>query len=643
MESLKHLFKWRRLRKRYDLKLLRRDALILAVLIGLGFAVKTAYRAYREYKLDRNLEAAKVAARVEDWGAARDLARSVLIARAGDFEAFRIWFQALAHLNEPRTYLVAAALFTDPRSSREVRMDALRVLAKQAPQAVTLSAYASLGKDLQHEPAALAAIAPLLIQRGETAYVEKVLRASPALASDPEIQLELLRSLCSRPSVERVAEARTLFAGLVKADASEPALEALRLLGETPGGLAPGPPLPPLPEWVKVQPKATTLHHLLALQPAIEASPATAESVFQQAITRFLGTDPGTLGDWLIRHDQAARVAELLAEPAQTSATAFISRLHALLLLKNNAEITAALSAPPASCDPVGLELVKAAVARLHGDVAAETSAWTRALDQATFDQSRNRCFEIVRYAELLKASKVADDAWVAAIRVGWGPIPLYADLRKLYASLAAQGRSEDLLAVYASLLRFEPYTPELLNNYYYLALLHGVVTPAAATTALGNLVAANPQATEFLPALAMAYLSNDQPIPALQLLPAMKESKRINPVAWKAMGGTALFLTGDVAAAENLLNGLDWSIFMNCERVAFRRLLRDQKLKDVPLPVVTTPKVLDDNEIPAWRKAVERLEKARQHDVLPPLPAPKIPGADQPESANPVSSQPAQ
>ena len=78
------------------------------------------------------ITAAKVAARVEDWGTARNRARSVLLARPSDFEAYRIWFQALAHMGEPRTYLVAAGLFANPRSSREDRMDALKVLAQQA-------------------------------------------------------------------------------------------------------------------------------------------------------------------------------------------------------------------------------------------------------------------------------------------------------------------------------------------------------------------------------------------------------------------------------------------------------------------------------------------------------------------------------
>jgi hypothetical protein len=41
---------------------------------------------------------------------------------------------------------------------------------------------------------------------------------------------------------------------------------------------------------------------------------------------------------------------------------------------------------------------------------------------------------------------------------------------------------------------------------------------------------------------------------------------------------------------------------------------------------------------IPAWRKAVERLEKERAGEILPALPTPRIPGAD-PRVAPPEDS----
>ena len=614
----------------------RRRRISISILICLsiiGLCARPSYRYVREMLINRNLEGARAAVRLEDWGTARNLARSVLIARSGDYEALQIWFHALSHLGEARTYIVAAGIFVDARASRTDRLDALKVLALQAPQAVAFSAYASLPKDMQQEPAAIAALAPLLTFRGEVTIVEKVLRAVPPEAKTPAIRLELLRSLCVHPTPERIGEARALFVELIEAKLPVPALEALNILGETPGGLDPGEPLPSLPDWVNLQPKATTLHHLLALHPQLKAARSSPDAIIQGAIDRFLGVDPGTLGTWLIRHNQSARAVELLAEPAKTSPTAYVARLHALIREKNTDELAIAMNQAPASCDPVELELIKVAAARLRKDPAAESVAWNQALDRAALDQTRNRFLELVKYAEMLNVPKVYEDAWVAAIRFGWGQIPLYQDLRKVFGSLAAQSRSEDMLAMCSTLLRFEPQNAELLCNYYYLALLHGVATPAAIVKQLEELTAANPEATDFVPALTTAYLMADQPAAALQKIKVMKGSKRVTPLACQILEACALLLTGDTEAGTRLLKNINWDSFMSAESVAFRNLLNRPKFKDLALPELKPVVALDAESIPAWRKAIERFEKDRKGDVLPALPVPKIPGSDRPDA----------
>ena len=67
-----------------------RDAGIVVRLIGLGFAAKPAYHGYRGCQVHRNLAAAKAAPLHEDWGTARDKARSVLLVRRNDCEALRL-------------------------------------------------------------------------------------------------------------------------------------------------------------------------------------------------------------------------------------------------------------------------------------------------------------------------------------------------------------------------------------------------------------------------------------------------------------------------------------------------------------------------------------------------------------------------
>ena len=149
------------------------SAAILTLFIGLGFAAKPTYRAYRGYQVDRNLAAARTASLHEDWAMARDQARSVLLARQDDFEAFRIWSRACGKLGEPRAYMADAQFFNDPRSTRDDLLEALRQMAPKAPQAMVLAAYDKLPKNLRGQAAFRAAIIPLFVQRGEIAAAER--------------------------------------------------------------------------------------------------------------------------------------------------------------------------------------------------------------------------------------------------------------------------------------------------------------------------------------------------------------------------------------------------------------------------------------------------------------------------------------
>ena len=619
---------------RRELKALRRKiaAWVIAVIAVIGISAKPSYRAFREYRINKNLEAAQAAARLEDWSTARDKARSVLLVRRDDFEAYRIWTRALGRMAEPRTYMAAAAFFTDPRATREDQVEALQVLALQAPQAVALSAYASLPEKQRKEPGFLAALSPLLIQRGEIALAEKGLREAAQTANSPTVQLELLRALCCRPDAARVTEARQIFADLITAHADDAALKALLILGEMPGGLAPGAPLPNLPQWLKDQPKATAQHHLLGMHPDLEAKPESAERVYDSAIERFLSTEPGVLGSWLARHNQAERAVKILAEPAKTRSDAYLSLLQALLRLNRFDELTTALANPPGSIDLVDVEIVRATLASKRGDKIGAAAAWTRALNAAAFDATHNRFIEIARIADAFGARDACDDAWVASLRSGWGQIPLYRDLEKVYASLLTKGRSEDLLAMYRTLLRFEPKNAELNNNFNYLGLIHGVLPPNEATKAQSELIEAHPDQPEFSSALMLAELLDGKPTEALALLPKLRECRGVSPMMKTALEGTARTLAGETAAGTAMLRDINWRYFLRQERVVFRDVLIKLKISEIPLPELdpVAPEA-DPEQFPAWRKMLERLEKERAKDVLPALPAAHIPGADAP------------
>ncbi|MCX6879778.1 MAG: hypothetical protein NTW21_39140 [Verrucomicrobia bacterium] len=545
---------------------------VLVALLGLGFAIKPANQIYREYRLKQNLEAARVAANLEDWSTARDKAHEVLLVRQHDLEASRIWTRALYMRGEPNAYLAATQLFNDPQALREDRLEALQMLALQAPQALALGAFASLPDELRKQAAFRAAITPLLVLRGEAAVAEQRLREVMQPTDGPAVRLELLRTLCCRPDDSRLAEARRIFTEFIAANASTEALAALLLLGDIPHAL--GPALPDLPTWVEAQPMARALHHLVAMQPALEAKPESAERLYAEAIKRFVATDPGVLGTWLMRHNQTDKAAEILKEPAITKPDAYFARLAALSLLRNQEAIEAALIAPPASVDPVDIEIARAQLEWLRDKPNAAVTALISASNQAAFDTKHNRFIEIAQLAERHDARAVATDAWVAAIRVGWGRLPLYSDLHQVIEFLVDKDRTEDLLALCQTLLRFEPDNPELRNHFHYLALIDGLLPPAEVVTAQTKLIAENPQASGFNTTLMLAEILSQRPHDALSRLPQLRACTEVEPMLKTALEGSARVSAGETEAGTALLQQVDWGVLMRQERRVFHNLL---------------------------------------------------------------------
>ena len=605
-------------------------------LIGLGLGAKPGYRAFREYRARQNLEAAKVAASHDEWGEARDIAHSVLMVHNNDFDAYRIWARSLGKLGAPSAYMAAAQIFTDRRATRADLLEVLRVMGRQAPHAVTLSAYAVLPADLRDQAAFRAALVPLLIERGQLDIAENCLREVAKPTDEPFVRVELLRALCGRPTPERLAESRRILADLIAAKADDEALEALRILGETHMGLAPDPALPDLPEWLAKLPKTTARDHLLAMNPALAAMPESAQAGYQSAITRYLTSDPGALGTWLTEHGQADKAAAILETPAKTDSDAYLARLRALLRLHKTASITAALAAPPDSCDLVAMEIVQANFAASIDDMISSESAWTRAMNRAAFDSNRNRFIEIAHAAAAAGAKDAAENAWVAAVRTGWGPLPLYNDLVPVFVSLMNKGRSEDLLAMFRALLRFEPLNPDLQNNAYYFGMLHGLLTGGPVATAMEKLIERHDKPV-FHSTLMLAEMMDGRPADALACLPTFAHDPTVSPMMCNALEGTARLLNGETEAGTALLRQVDWPSFMRQERAVFRSLLVKLKISELPLPELTTPTTEEHPEqIPAWRRAVEHLEKDHANDVLPTLPAPRIPGANTPNPSLP-------
>ncbi len=630
----------RKRRSRTTLKIGRRRIPIwvivaLVITTGAGFLAKPAYRAYRKHRIEMNFQAAQAAARTGDWGAARDKARSVLLARPGDFAAYCLWVRAIGRLEEPAAGMAAVQLASDKRTPREDRLECIRVLARQGPHAVVFTVYSHLPPELRKDAAFVAALTPLLVTRGDIDNAEKALRKVLENTASAKVRLELLRVLCARPTPARVAEARGILASLIATKADTEAMAALILLGEASGGLAAGDPLPDLRAWLKTQPTATAKHHLLALEPTTPDQTQAADAMYAAAITRFLPDDPATLGAWLAKHGRASQAATILEAPARSRPEAFLARLRILLDLHEEAQVEASLASPPPATDPIEIEFMQAELAWLRSNSTAAEAAITRAMNHAASDTHHNRFIDIAWFATRHRAVAASQDAWLAALLMGWGPLPIYLDLVPVLNSLAVAGRTEDLLAMYQTLSWFEPNDHGLLNNYHYLALIHGTLPPAQVVTKLLQLVAVNPDRSEFHSTLMMAEILDNRAADALTRLPQFRNSPRINPQITVALEGSARLMLGETAAATSLLDKVDWSTLMPQERVVFRALLQKLKFSGTPLP---EPGSATPAPTPAWRTALarggkEHAEAARPADPAPSMnaPTPPEPTADSP------------
>ncbi|QJE94297.1 tetratricopeptide repeat protein [Luteolibacter luteus] len=605
-------------------RLARRLKIGLAIVIPLGalaLAFKPAYRAFREHRVTQLIEIAEEAMRIEDWQLAREKSRAALMMKRGDYHAFTIQAHALAKSEDPAAFMAAVSLIRHPESTREDRIDSLEVLANQGPAALALGAYAYLDKDNDpklQDVELNAAISPLLLTMGKQGIAsvrQGVMDRMPETPS-PRVRLAFIRAVSLDPRPEDVLIARKHFAALIEDGAPE-ALAALELLGNTPGGLAPGEPLPNLPAWVSRQTGAKVIHHLLALHPQIAENPAGQEAVFASAIDRFAPLDPAATANWLSLHNRPEDALKILEEPAKERSDAYVARIRALLRLKRNEELDEALKNPPATADMVEVRIVRAILAGNRGDKATASKEWTEALNQASYDNRRNRFIPIARTAELYGEKAAAADAWIGAVRLGFGKIPLYVTLGGPMVYLYNEGRADDILSISQSMLLFEPSNPDLLNNVSYLGLLLGTTKPTEAIERIEKIVAENPGKLELNSTLALAYILNGDPKNAQERLFAQGASEKISATTQALLKAAILKMTNEPDQAKQIYDGVDRSKLMPVEQALYDRLILDKKAEENTADVsleqrMVNKSTIGSDEAPAWKKGLERAEQKR-------------------------------
>ena len=209
-------------------------------------------------------------------------------------------------------------------------------------------------------------------------------------------------------------------------------------------------------------------------------------------------------------------------------------------------------------------------------------------------------------------------------------------DQRQVFASLAKQERSDDMLAMCQALLRYEPGNPDLINDFHYLSLLHGSLSPDKIIP-LQAKMAGQFTKPPYFATLMLAEILDGRAADSLARLPEFADSKAVAPMMKTALEGCARVLAGESEAGSELLKTVDWNGFLRQERIVFNELLVKSKVSGLqPIPELKSEQpVADPEQTPIWRKTLERLLKDQAGEVLPPLPpvaplpSPRVKGAD--------------
>lgn len=557
-----------------------RGLVLTALLAGLGFyGVRPGYRVFKGWRMEHNLSSARQAVAELRMDQARDLSLTVLQAGAPCIEAFRILEQATASLRDPRHGDIARVLMTHPEGTAADRLNGFRGIAPDVALGLLGQAWSQLPSACQVDPRFATVFAQRLIAEHRLNEAAQVLLAVPEAARTPELNRGLIRVLIASGKREGFAEAQRLIAGAMSG--AGPDLAAwLDLLEQIPVVSLQADVLAPVRARL-AQPasgdSARPALMLVRLDYAADFSRRAA--LLEQAIGRWQDRDPEALGRFL----GDLGLDELLLEtlPAQRVGAhpgLLIQLVTAMERRGAWPQVVALLDAHGKGMPKVE-ELAHRAVAMAKtANSAARLQAWNAALEEAKSRSEATALLMLSRLAAAAGLPEEAGQAMVEAIRLGRGPLPLYADLKPLLVTLASQGHETTLLEICTIYVSFEPGNPVLLTQYAYLACLHNLVDPATILKAMDVLAKAFPRELPIQCVLATACLCAGRYGQAADTF----ERLRVDP-ARLAPGYRAAYLTTQVLARrmakdDARITQFPWLSLQPSERRKFSELIRAAK-----------------------------------------------------------------
>lgn len=552
--------------------------LIFAVaVVGFGlFAVKPAYRLFKSWRLDQNLVAARKAVAEVRMDEARDLSLNVL--RAGDpkIEAFRILEKSTGSLRDPRHGDIARALMSHPDSNDEDRWKGFQGISGQAPLGLVGQVWSALPAMCRQEPRFAVLFADRLISEKRFNEAASVLLEVPQTVRPGAVERRLIRVLIGSGKKQGFDEAQRLIAKGFPQGGEEVG-EWLDLLEEIPAVSLQVKVLEPVRQALEISGAGESARPALMrarLDYATDFSQRA--STIEAAVRDWKERDPELLAKfladlglhqllletfpvgWVAEHPGLTR--SILESIEQTG---IWERLNALLEVAENG-----ISKPE--------ELAyRAVVAAKTGDLPGLAQQWSAAMNEAKLDPLATAVLTLHRIARRHELSEQADQAMVEAIRLGRGPLPLYADLKPLLNSLAGQGRENILLEICAIYLNFEPGNPVLLTQYAYLACLNNLADPGQIIKALEPLAKGFPNEVPIQCVLATAYLCAGMNEKAAAALDPLKLDPATLAPGYRAAFLTTELLNGRISKDDPRLIEFPWKSLQPTERRKFTELIQ--------------------------------------------------------------------
>jgi hypothetical protein len=552
--------------------------LILAVMVAAFgmFAVKPGYRLFKSWRLDRNLEAAKKAVEEVRMDDARDLSLTVLQAGDPRIEAFRILEKSTASLRDPRHGDIARALITHPESSDEDRWRGFAGIADETPLGLVGQAWTTIPAEARQEPRFATAFADRLISEKRFNEAASVLLEVPPAKRAGAIEQRLIRVLIGSGKNRGYDEAQRLIdRGFSGSDAEMAGwldlLEEIPVVSLQPAALKSVRRILEKPERAD-----TARTALMVARLDYAANFSGRASVIDAAIARWKDREPEALGKFLTD----LGLYQMLLETFPPDRVAKNPELFPMLLAAMKQ--TGAWDQARGLLDSYGEMLPRSETLAQRGIIAAGTNdfpelarQWSAAMDEAKSSASGRGYLVLHRLAREAGLDEQADQAMIESIRLGHGPLPLYADLKPLLNSLSRQGRENILLEICAIYLTFESGNPVLLTQYAYLACLNNLADAGTILKAIQPLAKGFPKELPIQVVLATAYLCDGQPAKAAETLDPLKlDPEKLSP-GYRAAFLTTQVLNGRMAKNDPRITEFPWKSLQPSERRKFSELIQ--------------------------------------------------------------------